>query len=388
MLQTRKMLLIALILFMAITFFVQRKIDGQKHSNGLLTLVETNRHSFADAKLVLDDGFYKVCKPHQPTSLFKKFFNAFRIGNHGYALKRTWLSLRGQSLKIWYNLFKNGQNNLYRPKEYLFNIDLKSPVGLTLIKDERNFICGQLLWANEDVVTLGSLSSSDSLKFLTEALIKQENMLAVFSATFQQNNELPEGFFSHAGRVINPCFNEFWDALFIVEPHRTMIANLNTREIITCPAEGKMLVDNQKLPNFHFQPGDINTSAFQLPLLVFNHQLLIGIENANYRLRELRILGKITTNDQTENYWFLLNHQQPDFLPGVLYGFMQNIEEAKLKVAFAVLLDVGANNYLQIFNTTSMPDMALRGLIPINHARHVLYMKMNKEYLPASKSEN
>ncbi|MBN2805310.1 MAG: hypothetical protein JXR22_01510 [Prolixibacteraceae bacterium] len=335
--------------------------------------------NFSDAKLIIDDSLYLFSKQAEPMSLYRKFMNATSHGLAPYAFQRVYLSIKDQIIKLWNKLRKGeSDGSLFKANEYYFELDFSKPSGTALLYNDRNTIIGKLLWANDRYVSTGTILSCDSMSFFINQLMQKEQLLALFSASFYQSSGLPEGFFSHHKQVLNPKFNPHWDALVIIDNETVRVANLITGEIITTPAP---LIENQTvrtLPDFHFIPDESESTAFQLPLLIFNNQMLIDVRTAAYRLREFRLLCKVSSPVNNDQFWILLNHEHPDYLPNAVYGLANTFNQQKMMISFAILLDVGANNYLQLFDKNNRPDRSFRGIIPLDHTNHVVYLKITK----------
>lgn len=362
-------------IILLVIFIVNSQL--KKESIHPVPLLHTGMNE-SDARLVIHDSLYVLARYNLPSGRFKKFINATSNGKASYALQRLWLSIKDQSIKIW-KKFRNGKNHklLFKTNEYYFKLDSSQASGTSLIYNDRNTIIGNLFWANVQDVHIGTILSHDSMYYYINQLLQEEQVLALFSASFYQENGVPEGFFSHRKKVLNPGFNPHWDALVMMDDLTLRVANLISREIITTPAPPMESHTSRNLSDFYFFPEEFEGTVFQLPLLIFNNQMLFDIETAAYRLREFRLLCKVSAPGNNDHYWVLLNHDRPDYLPNAVYGFAKSFNQQQLLISFAVLLDVGANNYLQIFGNNNRADNSFRGIIPPEHAQHILFLKKN-----------
>jgi hypothetical protein len=120
------------------------------------------------------------------------------------------------------------------------------------------------------------------------------------------------------------------------------------------------------------------SDAFQVPLLIFNDSLLFKSEKASYQLRENRFLLKVTSPREKEFYLVADIENYYSLVYNTLAIF-NTLKAKKYSVHFMVLLDVGANNFLQVYNPDGMKNNHYRSRVPAEKANNVLTVKLLKK---------
>jgi hypothetical protein len=266
-----------------------------------------------------------------------KFFAHLAEGNFKYAFNRLWLNAKSLILNLWqqsmlflfiwllltviaivfvvqkkrgrkflYTLMplglllllvllgKKDEKNevLFRNEGLRFKIDSKKPIGISEVRSEIGQIIGHLLWVDQSEVRLDFICCSASLVNQVDSVAKHSFPLALMAASYFDEENNPAGFLSVKGELSNQRFNPDWDGLLIMQSGEMSIGNLQTMKRIgkVCDTDNERK-DNPATELFACAVDDPQNILIQLPLLVFDHQLLIDYRKTPYRLREMRFFG-------------------------------------------------------------------------------------------------
>jgi len=245
-------------------------------------------------------------------------------------------------------LYRRAPENESVPK-YLFqgvtfDFRIKNDIGACRILNERNIQVGKLIWADEMAVGFSYNFSPFKIAPVFDSIASHNQLLLNTTASFVNNLDEPVGYTAIAGKILNPMIRYQWDGLMLVTNNKLDIVYLkkakNCNPITSFESYFKLTK--------HIK--DSHSDAFQVPLLVYNDSLLLNPENASAKLRESRIFLRVVS---PENKAFCMIAEMENFYP-LAYNTLAIFNELKAKkysVKFMALLDVGANNLFQVYNS-------------------------------------
>jgi hypothetical protein len=225
-----------------------------------------------------------------------------------------------------------------------FDFVIKNEIGACRILNERNIQVGKLIWADEKAVGLSYNFSPFKIAPIFDSIANHNQLLINTTASFVNNLDQPVGYTAIAGKILNPMIHYQWDGLVLVTYSKLDIVYLKKAK------NGNPITSFESYYKLTKHIKDSHSDAFQVPLLVYNDSLLLNPENASAKLHESRIFLRVVS---PENKAFCMIAEMENFYP-LAYNTLAIFNELKAKkysVKFMALLDVGANNLFQVYNS-------------------------------------
>jgi hypothetical protein len=225
-----------------------------------------------------------------------------------------------------------------------FDFGIKNEIGACRILNERNIQVGKLIWADEQAVGFSYNFSPFKIKPVFDSIASHNQLLLNTTASFVNNLDEPVGYTAIAGKILNPMIRYQWDGLMLVTNNILDIVYLKKAK--NC----NPITSFESYYKLAKQIRDSHSDAFQVPLLVYNDSLLLNPVNASGKLRESRIFLRVVS---PENKAFCMIAEMESYYP-LAYNTLaifNTLKAKKYSVKFMALLDVGANNLFQVYNS-------------------------------------
>jgi len=327
-----------------------------------------------------NDSILVFCESQKQSSDAKKFIGNIQAGNISYAFRRLWL----ESKAFLYRMSNQKQANTTELDidNFQYNLELGKSIGATNIRNGDGIIIGNIIWVNEKNVEFDYIHSPETIAPEVDLLLKSKNVLTLFSACYFDENKQGVGFQAEKGKLINRCFNLHWDGLVIINESEMMVANLEDRKIIRSSNQSLRFNKTGTILTvpFNFNVEKEELTAIQLPLVAFNNQFLIDDKTAPKHLREMRFLCKVASPGSDHDFYLIVNLNSPNYLSKALFSLQKSLNNNNNILLYALLLDMGSNNFLRVYNYGNEINTSFAGLIPIENASNALMLCLKGEY--------
>jgi len=426
-----KIKLVVCVTFLWLFFFASPFCFGNHSDSASIASQHECKQSFLkpfDCSLTWEGDLLdsKKSLDKRPLPKIRKFFYQLRHGNLRYLTNRLWLEIKGKwmtnkgilswvlwvglSLIIGYHSFSSVRRkklrgnqffvplihillflvlfsgsivllpsdrstnigSLFRREEFKFRLDLEKPVGSSYLTNENNHIIGTLVWTRADLVEMAYECGQDTMSNVVDRILAHDTVFAITSASYFDESNKPVGFLAHKSELINPWFIKGWDGLVVLKSGEMQLVRLDNH---TCLPQKPVTFSDKGVP-CNIELADQGTTAFQLPLLVFDQHLLLDYQLTPFRLREMRWLCGISEKKSGELFYLVLNFDSPCFLANAAYSMYDILAEMGIDFHFALLFDVGSNNFLRVYNFPNQPNHAFRSLIPPDYTNNLLIITL------------
>jgi hypothetical protein len=254
----------------------------------------------------------------------------------------------------------------------MFNFQMGEEIGASRIFNERQIPVGKIIWINEDNVGFNYHFSPLNISSFIDSISKNNQLLLSSTASFVNSNVEPVGFTACSGTFLNPMIHRYWDGLALITDNNIQVISLNLGNI------SNPVTNFESYFQLTSQVRNNRSDVFQLPLLIFNDSLLFKTDKASCQLRENRFLLKVTSPGKKKIYLVAdIENAYPLYYNAL--AFFSKLKSENYSIQFMVLLDVGANNFLQVYNPDGIKNNHYRSLVPAEKANNVLTIKLLKK---------
>jgi len=337
-----------------------------------------------------------------PISRFRKIMTNIQQKNFNYLFKRLQLqvvlTVSQTSFKVFYTLFgflslifivyqinrrkyffptllilsttgvfiiygmapKSAQTPRISLQSAMFDFQIENEMGTVQILNEKHIPIGKLIYVNENMVGFGYHFSPQNISSIIDSISIMNQLLLTTTASFVNNKIDPVGFNAVNGDILNPMFNYHWDGLVLLEDKKIDVVTLKNEN----NSFENYLQLNVRVKNNH-------SCAFQVPLLIYNDSLMLNPENVPLNSRESRFLIKVVA-PQKKGYYLLVDIDNYYPLAYNTLAMLNRFLADHYSVSFMVLLDVGANNYFQVYNPDGTKNNHFISTLPSYKASNIL----------------
>ncbi|MBV5314778.1 MAG: hypothetical protein JZU47_15865 [Prolixibacteraceae bacterium] len=247
----------------------------------------------------------------------------------------------------------------------MFDFQIENEMGTVQILNEKHIPIGKLIYVNENMVGFGYHFSPQNISSIIDSISKINQLLLNTTASFVNNKIDPVGFNAVNGDILNPMFNYHWDGLVLLEDKKIDILSLKNEKTTSLTTSFESYFQlTIRVKNNH-------SSAFQVPLLIYNDSLMLNPENVPLNSRESRFLIKVVT-PQKKGYYLLVDIDNYYPLAYNTLAILNRFRADHYSVNFMVLLDVGANNYFQVYNPDGTKNNHFISTLPSDKASNIL----------------
>jgi hypothetical protein len=253
----------------------------------------------------------------------------------------------------------------YKLQGAMFDFKIEKEIGADQILNKQHIPIGNLMYINENTVGFSYHFSPLNLSPVIDSIAKRNQLLLNTTVSFVNNKMEPVGFTSVNGNLLNPMFNCHWDGLILVTDEKIEVLPLQ---------QAKGISPTNNFENYFQLTQHIKkdrSDAFQIPLLVYNDSLLLKPENVSFRLRENRFFMRVVTPEKKGMY-LIANIDNFYPLAYNTLAILNRLKADKYSVQFMALLDVGANNFFQVYNPDGKINRHYISTLPKEKATNIL----------------